>query len=130
MAVQTNNYNFILFENNKSNIYSESKISLTKTYTIGLLKKFYIDNNIDKFKYALLLYDPLKKTVAIVFTKNKQKGSFAVTHDKRGKGANISVKTFMKANNISPNTYYGSYDWKKYTIEGFGEGFIFELRKE
>lgn len=117
-------YNFVKFEANNSRI--ETRISLNKSSTIGLPTAFYQAYHLVEYKYAVLYFDSEKWAVAIRFTNSAEAGIFKVIHDKKGRGAKISIRSFLKTYNINPMVHSGKYLWKKAILPG-GYGFIFKL---
>jgi len=118
-------YQFKKFE--KKNIRQENRITLTKSNSIGFPQKFYQDNGIKNFKYAVLFFDEKSKAIGIYFTSGEEKGGFKIIHGQKY-GAQIVVRSFLKENNINPEIYHGRYEWKKYNLEGVGEVFVIELK--
>nr|AIA16598.1 Unknown Function [uncultured bacterium] len=122
-------YSFIRYET--PNQRKEIRISITKNHTIGLPTTFYMEHGIAKYKFAILFFDPKKSAVAIHFTNNREeRGKFGIIHDRRGKGASISVTSFFKSNKIDPLKYCGKYDWKKMNLSSIGDVFVLDLLEQ
>lgn len=119
-------YQFKKFE--KKNIRQENRITLTKSNSIGFPQKFYQDNGIKNFKYAVLFWDEKNKAIGIYFTNEDEKGGFKIIHSQKY-GAQVVVRSFLKENNINPKIYHGRYDWEKYNLEGVGELFVIKLEE-
>lgn len=120
-------YQFKKFE--KKNIRLENRITLTKSNSIGFPQKFYQDNGIKNFKYAVLFWDEENKAVGIYFTNEEEKGGFKIIHNPKY-GAQIVIRSFLRENNINPEVYRGRYEWEKYNLEGVGEVFVIKLREK
>jgi len=120
-------YQFKKFE--KKNIRLENRITLTKSNSIGFPQKFYHDNGIKNFKYAVLFWDEKNKAIGIYFTNEEEKGGFKVIHGQKY-GAQIVVRSFLNENNIDPRIYHGRYEWSKYNLEGIGEIFVIKLKEQ
>lgn len=115
----------------ENNARIDDRISITKSYAIGLTTLFCQQNNISNFHYVVLFYDSEKKIVALHFTNNdKEPGVLKVSHDNKGRGAVISATSFLKANRIDPARHHGKYNWVKYpNFEGIGDIFVFEIKE-
>ncbi len=121
-------YNFQRFERNNSRL--GNKISIIKSYEIGLPLSFYEQNKLFNYKYTVLFYDSLKNAIGIQFTNDKsQKGILSVSRASKGGGARISVASFFKANGIDPITCAGRYEWVKYEDPHVGSLFVIDLGK-
>jgi len=120
-------YNFKKFE--KKNVRLESRITLTKSNSIGFPQKFYQDNGVKKFKYVVLYWDKQNKAIGIHLTNEEGKGGFKIIHGQKY-GAQVVVRSFLKENNIDPKVYHGRYNWEKYNLEGAGELFVIRLEKK
>lgn len=119
-------YQFKKFEARNTRI--ENRITITKSNSIGLPTKFYQDNEIKNFKYAILFWDEAKKAIGIYFTNNKEeKGGFKIIHGQKY-GGQILVKSFLRSNNINPKIYHGRYEWEKYNLKEVGEIFVIKLK--
>lgn len=119
-------YQFKKFE--KKNVRMESRITLTKSNSIGLPDKFYRDNGIKNFKYAVLYWDEKNKAIGIHFTNKEDENGFKIIHGQKY-GAQIVVRSFLKENNINPKIYHGRYDYGKHNLEGVGELFVIKLKE-
>lgn len=121
-------YQFIKFEGR--NLRLEDRITVTKSHSIGFPQKFYQDNNVKNYKYAVLYWDDKNKAIGIKFTNDeKEKNGFSIIHSKIGYGGGISAKSLFKTYHIDPAIYYGRYEWKKYNQEGVGEIFVINLKR-
>ena len=119
-------YQFKKFEN--KNVRLENRITVTKSSSIGLPTKFYQDNRIKNFRYAILFWDDKNKAIGIYFTEEKDKKGFRIIHGQKY-GGQIVVRSFLKTYDIDPQIYHGRYEWEKYDLEGIGEIFIIKLKK-
>jgi hypothetical protein len=118
-------YNFIKFESR--NTKTEDRITVTKSQSIGLPTKFYNDNKIDDFKFAVLFYDKEAKAIGIQLTNEEtEKNKFSIVKSKNY-GGNIVARSFFKAHSIDTSVYHGRYNWKIYEQEGVGKIFAIEL---
>jgi len=112
------------------NVRQEDRITVTKSNSIGLPQKFYQDNGIKNFKYAVLFFDGKNKAIGIYFTNDeKEKSAFKIIHSKKGYGGQIVVRSFFKICGIDSRIYRGRYKWEKYNLEGVGEVFVIELKE-
>lgn len=120
-------YNFIRFQDTHSR--SESRITVTGTYSIGFPTKFYKDNNVESFKYAVLFWDAGQMAIGILLTNDEnQPGRFKIGKT-RDYGAMVSAKSFFTKNEIDPKLYKGRYDWEKVQQPDAGEIFVIKLPK-
>jgi hypothetical protein len=114
----------------------EDRITVTRGRSIGLPTRFYADNSISKYKYAILLYDKDKNAIGIHFTNNEDEpGRIAITKSKENYGAHILGTSFFRANRINSKKYAGRYEYKKLTPEESGLSdldalFVFELKEK
>lgn len=121
-------YNFKKFEGFGTK--TDNRITITRSNSIGLPKKFHSDNKIKKYKHAVLYWDRQNEAVGILFTNDEQeKHKFSIMHSDKY-GGSIAAVSFFKKCDIDPKIYYGKYDWKKENIEGVGELFVINLKKK
>lgn len=95
--------------NTRSN---DPTVSITRAEAIGLSVAFCEENNVDKYKYAILYYDKTKNVVGFRLTNDESKRSkFAVTRTNKNKGKSSSIvaHTFFNSNKISVDKYAGKY---------------------
>jgi len=118
-------YNFKKFE--QRNIRLESRITITKSNSLGLPTKFTEDNGVKQFNYAVLFYDSNLKAIGIQFTNDEtESNKFSlIKSDKYG--ASIVARSFFKVNDIDTKKYHGRYNWKIVEIENIGKLFVIEL---
>lgn len=122
-------YNLKKFEGR--NVRLENRITITKSYSIGLPSKFYSDNGIKDFKYAILFWDEKNKVIGIKFTNDQsEKSKFTIVHSKIGYGGGISARSFFKTYNLDPETYHGRYDWEKINADNIGEVFVINVKEK
>ena len=115
-------FNWKKFEN--TNARFEDRITVTTSNSFGFPTKFYKDNNIEQYKYAVIFYDENQKAVGVHFTNDEiEKHKFSVLKSSKGYGANVIATSFFKANNIDTKKYHGRYKWEKRTVEGIGDLF-------
>ncbi len=120
-------YNFKKFE--KTNQRLESRITITAHNSVGFPTKFYQDNHVESYKYAVLYYDAEQKAVGIRFTSSEEEPhKFTLIKSSQGYGASIVATSFFKANEIDSKEYRNRYDWEKVTQEGEGELYVIKLK--
>jgi hypothetical protein len=119
-------YKFEKFEGRNSR--QEERITITKSNSIGFPTKFYNDNGIKNFKYAVLFWDKENKVIGIHFTNEEGKNGFTIGHSKQGYGGGVVATSFFKSYNIDPKSYYGRYTWEKHTLENVGKIFAIKLK--
>jgi len=118
-------YNFKKFD--KRNVRLESRITITKSNTLGFPTKFSDDNKIKQFKYIVLYYDKKLKAIGINFNNNEEEqNKFSIIKYKKY-GASVIARSFFKVNSIDTEKYHGRYNWKVKEIENIGKLFIIEL---
>ncbi|MEK7096608.1 MAG: hypothetical protein AAB881_01510 [Patescibacteria group bacterium] len=119
------NYNFVKFESR--NVKTEDRITVTKSQSIGLPTKFYTDNNIVGYKYAVLYYDKETNAIGINFTNDEnEKNGFSIVKSEKY-GGNIVSRSFFKAHNIDTEKYHNRYNWRIYEQENAGKLYVIEL---
>jgi len=119
-------YQFKKFEgrNNKS----ESRITITKSNSIGFPQKYYQDNNIKDYKYVVFYFDKNNFAIGIHFTNNEEeKNKFSIIHSKIGYGGSVVARSFFKSCNIDSEIHHGRYEWKKESVEEIGDIYIVKL---
>ena len=118
--------NFQKFE--RTNSRQENRITVTMSNSIGFPTKFYQDQILKDFKYAVLYYDPLEMIVGIQFTNSdEEKHKFSILRSKKGYGGAIVATSFFKFYNIDLIKYHNRYEWKKESAENIGELFTIKL---
>jgi len=114
----------------KTNQRSESRITITSSFSFGFPTKFYNDNKIDRYKYVILFHDLEENAVGIHFTNNEdEKHKFTIIRGNKY-GGSIIATSFFKVNNINPRTYKGRYSWKKQRIPEVGELYVIKLEEK
>jgi len=74
----------------------ETRMTITKSYSIGFPTKFFKDNNIANFKFVVLFYDEAKKAIGICFTNVEvRKNKFAIIKSNAGFGGSVVVRSFF-----------------------------------
>lgn len=118
---------FEKFENRHAR--SEERITVTKSNSIGFPAKFYQENNIKDFKYAVLYWDAGVKEIGVRFTNDdaEKKNGFGISRSKQGYGGSVVVRSFFRHYKIDPKLYHGRYEWRKEAQEGLGELFVIKL---
>ena len=118
---------FQKFENRHTRV--EERITVTNSNSIGLPSRFYHDNNVKDFKYAVLFWDAENKEIGIFFTNDEteKKNGFAIARSKIGYGGSISARSFFRHYKIDPKMYHGRYVWKKVPQDGIGDLFVIAL---
>lgn len=118
-------YNFKKFENVRGK--TESRITITQSYSFGLPTQFYEQNDIENYDYAVLYYDEENKAVAIQFTNDEtEENKFSISHHQKY-GGSISARSFFQTYRLDPKEYKGKYEWEKKNLPGIGEVFIIKL---
>ena len=118
-------YNFVKFESR--NTKTEDRITVTKSQSIGLPTKFYNDNMINQYKFAVLFYDKEENAIGIQFTNDdNEKNSFSIIKSDKY-GGSIVARSYFKANNIDTVKYHNRFNWKTFEQEGAGKLFVIEL---
>jgi hypothetical protein len=122
------NFEFKKFEGR--NVRLETRITVTKSFSIGFPSKFFADNKIGDYKFVVLFWDENSKAIGIKFTNDEaEKSKFSIIRSQAGYGGSVVARSFFKAYSIDPKKYYGRYDWKKHNIEGVGEIYAIELKE-
>lgn len=107
----------------------EHRLTITKSGYVGFPNKYYNDNGIVNFKYAIFYYSPSENAVGVRFSNDeKEKGLIKIHHYKDNKGGWVSAKNFFKTNGIDFVNFSGRYEWEKESPEGIGELFIIKLK--
>lgn len=89
---------------------------------------FCAKENVKNFSKAILYFDEEKKAVGIQFTnESSAEDAFALIHGNKGTTASISVRSFVRANNIDNPKYFGRKIPKKITLEEVGDIFVIDL---
>lgn len=119
-------YNFQKFEGRNGRL--ENRITITKSNSIGFPSKFYADNKIKDFKYAVLYWDKENKVIGIRLTNEESETSkFTIMHSKIGYGGSVVVRSFFRMYGIDPRVYHGRYGWEKNNVDGIGEIFVIKI---
>ena len=101
-------------------------ISINNSLSFGLLAGFYVKEEINKYKKAVLFYDKVKKAVAFSFTNDeKAEGAFAVTHGTNN--GSISARSFFLTNEIKQDKFMGKKTPRKVKDDNLGTIFIIGL---
>lgn len=112
---------------NQQNTRLESRITITKSNSIGFPTKFSEDNGVKKFNYAVLFYDKEARAVGIQFTNDEQEPhKFSIIKSDKY-GASLVAQSFFKLNDIDTKKYHGRYNWKKVELDNIGKIFVIEL---
>lgn len=123
--VEIGKYNFKKFD--KRNVRTESRITITKSNTIGFPTKFSEDHKIKQFKYIVLYYDKNLKAIGIHFTNDEEEqNKFSISKSEKY-GASVIANSFFKVNSIDTKKYHGRYNWELKNSENIGKLFIIEL---
>lgn len=108
----------------------EDRITVTSTYSFGFPTKFYHDQKIDQFRFAVLYFEPSQLAVAIYFTSNEQEPhKFRIVKTSKGMGGSINATSFFKVYDLDPKDYHGRYEWTKDEMPGVGPVYIIQLKK-
>lgn len=120
-------YNFEKFEGRNSR--QEERITITKSNSIGLPTKFYNDNGIKNFKYAVLFWDKENKVIGIHFTNEKEKNGFTIGHSKQEYGGGVAASSFFKSYDIDTKIYHGRYKWEIVQQNDGEKLYVIKLKK-
>lgn len=121
-------FQFIKFD--KTNARSEDRITVTGHNSFGFPTKFYKEENIGQYKYAIIYYDTNRKAVGLQFTNSdEEKHKFSILKSKQGYGGSIVATSFFKSYNIDPKIYHGRYAWEKREQPGVGTLYVIELKE-
>lgn len=118
-------YTFEKFQ--QQNVRLESRITITKSNSLGFPTKFSDDNEVKKFKYAVLYFDKQSKAIGIQFINNEEEPNKFTIIKSDKYGASIVAQSFFKVNNIDTKKYHGRYNWKTIDQENVGKLFVIEL---
>ncbi|OGY59641.1 MAG: hypothetical protein A3I31_00515 [Candidatus Colwellbacteria bacterium RIFCSPLOWO2_02_FULL_44_20b] len=122
-------YNFEKFQG--QNQRYENRITITRSFSIGLPRKFYEDNLIAKKKFAVLFWDKDNKAMGIQFTDDEaEKNKFKIIHGQHSFGGSIVARSFFRGCNIDLEKYSGRYEWEKASQEGVGDLFVIKLKEQ
>ena len=121
-------YQFKKFEERNTRL--ETRITVTRSSSIGFPSSFYHENGIKGFKYALLFWTAAKHAIGIHFTNDEveKKSAFLIAHSKQGYGGSIVVRSFFRHHKIDPGLHYGRYEWEKISDATTGELFVINLK--
>lgn len=121
-------YNFIEFKDIGAK--SSNKISITLSKSFGFSCSFYKQNNIEKYKYLILFFDPEKRVIGFLFTNDESKeNKYKITHSKTGNSAYVITRAFFKTYNLDLNKIHGKYSPKPTEINSIGKIFYIEIKK-
>jgi hypothetical protein len=118
-------YNFVKFEDKNGRF--ESRITVTGSYSIGFPTKFYKDNNIEAYKYAILFWDKDNKAIGIQLSNDENEVGRIKIAKTKDYGGTVSVRSFFMKNDINPKEYKGRYDWEKVQQQTIGEMYVIKL---
>lgn len=92
----------------------DNRITVTKSYSIGFPARFYSDNSLKDYKYAVLFWDADSKRIGIHFTNSDDEKShgFSISRGKENHGGSVVARNFFKHYNINPSDYQGKYEWE------------------
>jgi hypothetical protein len=122
------NYNFVKFEGRNQKL--EDRITVTRSSSIGFPTKFYNDNGISEYKFALLFWDAENSAIGISFTNDVEDSNrFSINHSDKYGGA-IIARSFFKSNNVDLEKVSGKYKWEKVALDGVGTLFVIKLTEE
>lgn len=108
----------------------EDRITVTGTNTFGFPTRFYENNNIKTYKYVVLYYDAIKKSVGLHFTNSEtEEHKFTIIKSKQGYGGSVVATSFFKSYNIDAKKYHGRYTWEKKEYPDTGELFVITLKE-
>jgi hypothetical protein len=122
-------YTFVKFEH--TNQKNTDKITVTPRNAFGFPTKFFKDENIASYNYAVLFYDVNNKAVGIHFTNStEEKHKFSIIKSKQGYGGSIVATSFFMTYNIDSKLYRGKYNWEKKNQTGIGVIYIIVLKEK
>lgn len=119
---------WIKFESIKSK-YDE-RISLTKSYNIGLPYGFCNKHEIGEGMFVELFYDEETKGIALHLLRERSSSSYAVNYSLESKSATITCRSFFNANHIDPKKYHGKYEPTIENHPQFGELQVIHLMEK
>lgn len=122
------NFNFKRFEGVGSKL-SNYSISFGRSGIFFLSSGFCTRENIKKYSKVTLFYDKSKHAVAFQFSSENSPGTFALIKPMGQNTAAISARSFIVANELNKNEYYGKKTPIKIKDEKFGDLFVIELLK-
>jgi hypothetical protein len=121
-------FNFQKFE--RTNSKYEDRITITKRKSFGFPTRFYNDNHIEEYKYAVLYFDKENKAIGINFTNSQEeKHKFTIIKSKKGFGGSIIATSFFKSYTIDSEKYYGRYKWEIKQYPNIEKLFVIVLKE-
>ena len=126
--MENQKYNFQKFTGHNARL--GTKISVTKSFSLGFPAKFVKDHSIQKYKYVVLFFDKEIKAVGVQFTNDDNEASkYSIIRGKRGYGCSTVIRSFFNTYNIDPKKYSGKYEWK---LVDFNDKtlYVFELKEK
>ncbi len=108
----------------------ENRITITGSYAMGFPTKFYQENRVFEYKYAVFFYDDITLEIGINLTCDEsEKHKYVIRHDKLGKGGGVAIKSLLKTMNIDPMKYKGKYQWEKRVLNEVGDVYVIKLNQ-
>jgi hypothetical protein len=90
----------------------EDRITVTPTSAFGFPAKFFKDQQLDQYKYAVLYFDQEIMAVGLNFTNSEEEHhKFSLLKSKQGYGGQITARSFFRSYNLDPKKYSGKYEW-------------------
>ena len=123
--------NFKLFESTGAKL-STNAISISSNFGFGFLSGFHHRNNIKDFNYVSLLYNDKDDAIGFMFSKDRIKGTFKMTHSDRNTSAGVVCRSFFTSNKIDDRikNLVGHYEPKEINSQELGKIFYIDLREK
>lgn len=123
--------NFKLFESTGAKL-STNAISISSNFGFGFLSGFHHRNNIKDYDYVSLLYSAEDDAIGFIFSRDKIKGSFKMTHSDRNTSSGVVCRSFFTGNKIDDriNEIVGHYEPKETNHPQFGKMFYIDLKEK
>lgn len=98
----------------------ENRITVTRNRAIGFPTQFCKENNIKRYKYAILFYDANQNAIGIKFSNDdSESGKITINHSAYY-GGHINANGFFKSHRINTKRFSGRYDYEKKKLRPLG----------
>lgn len=84
---------------------------------------------LDQYNGVRIYFDKETFKVGIQLTKGDYEGTFRLKKRPEEKGAYFSARSFMQANNLDSQIYYGRYSPEEFVDEKVGKLFVITLKE-
>lgn len=105
------------------------QIIINKTGGFTLSSGMHHRYGLDKFNGVRIYFDKETLNVGIKLTEGESEGTFRLKKIPEEKGAYFSARSFLQANNLEPEKYYGRYSPEEINDEKFGKLFVITLKE-